>query len=254
MTEEIQAPETILYGEFSSIFKEDGKWTLREHKLPDGTVWTCSEPDAIITVQRNRLRVRTEPLRRFHDTNQQIDNSKHVYSSTTKFQAPEKGIISFELQMRASVTGAKSEDLYNGFTTFALFDQEGGFGLGFLTNGLEYATIYARQIPPSIASRNPAYPRLFEIYDEHPLASAREGSQSFTITYDKQQNRADWLIDGENANYQDAIPDPINSFSVELGLMTGVELGPDGSRSLQGQGITGEWSAVKITRAGNLSK
>ena len=246
MTEEIQGPETTLYGEFSSIFKEDGKWTLGVYKLPDGTSWTYNEPDAVIIVQRNHLRVHAEPLTRSHDTIQLLDNSKHVYLSTAKFPAPEEGTISFELQMDAKINGAKDNDLYNGFTAFNFHDLEGGFGFGFLTNGTEYASLYSRQAPAGISSKNPSYPRFFEIYDEHPLRPLPEGLHHFTITYSKKKDYAEWLLDGERVNYQDRIPDPINSLIISIGIMTAVDLGPSGSQSLQGQGIIGEWSQVKI--------
>lgn len=246
MTEEIEAPESIQYGEFSSIFKEDGKWTHGVYKLPDGTTWIYNEPEAVIIVQRKRLRVRVDRLSRSHDTIQLLDNSKHVYLSTAKFSTPDEGSISFDLGMGARVRGAKDNDLYNGFTAFNLHDLEGGFGFGFLTNGIEYATLYFRQAPAGVSSKNPLYPRFFAIYDEHPLSPLSEGLHQFTISYSKSKDYAEWLLDGERVNYQDSIPDPINSFVTSIGIMTDIDLGPTGSQSLQGQGITGEWSPVKI--------
>ncbi len=248
MTEEIAAPAAIqLYGEYSSIFKEEGKWTQGIYRLPDGTTWTYNEPDAIIIVQRNRLRVRVEPLTRSHDTIQLLDNTKHLYMSTAKFPTPEEGTISFEIEMAAKVSGAKDNDLYNGFTAFNLHDLEGGFGFSFLTNGREYATLYSRQAPAGTTSKNPAYPRFFEIYNEHPLSPIPERQHHFTIAYTKRKDYSEWLLDGERVNYQDRIPDPINSFVLSIGIMTAVELGPNGSQSLHGQNITGEWSIAKIT-------
>ncbi len=245
MAEEMEAPPNIqLYGEYSSIFKTDGKWTLGVYKLPDGTSQTYNEPDAVIIVQRNRLRIRAEPLTRSHDTIQQLDNNKHVYLSTSKFPTPDEGIISFEVRMQAKVTNAKDNDLYNAFTSFGLHDLEAGFGFSFLTNGLEYATLYSREAPTGATSRNPTYPRFFHIYDEHTLT---EGQHQFTINYNKSKNTVEWLLDGEKVNYQDAIPDPINNLNISLGLKAAIDLGPNGSQSLHGQGITGEWSQVKIT-------
>jgi uncharacterized protein DUF6081 len=248
LTEEIVAPAAIqLYGEYSSIFKEEGKWTQGIYKLPDNTTWTYNEPDAVIIVKRNSLQVRIEHLTRSHDTIQLLDNTKHLYLSTAKFPTPEDGTISFEIEMNAKVAGAKNNDLYNGFTAFNLHDLEGGFGLSFLTNGTEYATLYSRQTPSGITSRNPTYPRFFEIYNERPLTPLPEGKHRFTINYTKKKEYAEWLLDGERVNYQDRIPDPITAFNLSLGIMTAVDLGPNGSQSLHGQGITGEWSIAKIT-------
>ncbi len=253
MTVEIPAPESLVYGEFSSIFKEGGKWTRGEYKLPDGTAWIYNEPDAVLRIQRDHLRVRADPLRRSHDTIQILDDAKHLYQSTKRFPTPEEGGISFDIEMDAKVTGAKNNDLYNGFVVFGLTDLEGGFGLAFLTNGIEYATLYARHTPLNVTSQNPSYPRFFEIHDEHSLPPLEEGRHHYTITYSREKSRVEWLVDGEHANYQDNIPDPINTFAVEIGLMTAVELGPNGSRSLQGQGITGEWSELKITSPSKLT-
>ncbi len=245
MTEEITTPANIQqYGEYSSIFKEEGKWTQGIYKLPDGTTWTYNEPDAIIIVKRNTLQVRIEHLTRNHDTIQLLDNTKHLYLSTAKFPTPEDATITFEIEMNAKVTGAKDNDLYNGFTAFNLHDLEGGYGFSFLTNGTEYATLYSRQTPTGATSKNPTYPRFFEIYNEQPLP---EGKHRYTINYTKKRDYAEWLLDGERVNYQDRIPDPINSFNISIGIMTAVELGPNGSQSLHGQGVTGEWSTAKIT-------
>ncbi len=242
------APAAIQhYGEYSSVFKENGKWTQGIYKLPDGTTWAYNEPDAIIIVKRNRLQVRVEPLKRSHDTIQLLDNNKHVYLSTGRFLTPEESTINFELNLGAKITDAKDDDLYNGFSAFNLHDLEGGLGFAFLTNGTEYSTVYFRQTPQGFVSRNPNFPRFFAIYDERPLIPLEEGLHRFAINYSKRDSRAEWLLDGESVNYQDGIPDPISSFVMSIGIGTDIDLGSNGSRSLQGQGITGEWSQIKIT-------
>ena len=248
LTEEITAPASVqLYGEYSSIFKEEGKWTQGIYKLPDGTTWTYNEPDAIIIVKRKSLQVRVEPLTRSHDTIQLLDNNKHVYLSTGRFLTPEESTIGFELNMGAKITGAKDDDLYNGFSSFNLHDLEAGFGFAFLTNGIEYSTVYFRQAPQGVVSRNPNFPRFFAIYDEHPLKTLEEGRHRFSITYSKKDSKAEWFLDGESVNYQDGIPDPISSFVMSIGIGTDIDLEPTGSRSIRGQGIIGEWSQIKIT-------
>jgi hypothetical protein len=53
--------------------------------------WTFREPDAVVIVQNDRLRVAAVPFTRSHDEMQFLDNAKHMYFSTRSFEAPKNG-------------------------------------------------------------------------------------------------------------------------------------------------------------------
>ena len=61
-------------------------WFAAGFPMKDGAFWTFREPDAVVIVQNDRLRVAAVPFTRGHDEVQFFDNAKHMYFSTRRLR------------------------------------------------------------------------------------------------------------------------------------------------------------------------
>jgi hypothetical protein len=244
--------ETIVYGDFRSIITgKDPKWEMGGFVLPDGTDWRYREPNATVIVEHDKLRVRANPLTRSHDRIQVLDNAKHMYYSTARFEPPNDGEISVELTIAARRHNGRPGDLYDGMATVNLLDFASGAAIDFFATNDKIATVYGRVLFPGVQADPPAdlnRPTYFCIFNELPIDTRPGQPHLYRITYDKKHDTLVWCVDGEEVDRHDNVPMKIDSFLVALGLMTEKAIDEDRSVSLHGQGLTGEWSPVTITK------
>src|SRR5207249_7734854 len=78
-----QGGSQIVYGNYGSIITtKNPTWQYGGFPQPDGTFWQYREPNAVVVVEGDRLRVSAVPLTRSHDQVQILDNAKNMYFST----------------------------------------------------------------------------------------------------------------------------------------------------------------------------
>jgi hypothetical protein len=151
--------KVMTYGDFADILGPASQWELGSFPMPDGSRHRLAEPDAVTVVQNGRLRITVRPLTRCHDHLQILDNAKHHLWSRERFTPPERGRISFEWSMRASVTGTAPGDVYDGFASFHLLDFGLGTAFNFFAGNDKAVTVFARlpfpggNRPADLASR-----------------------------------------------------------------------------------------------------
>lgn len=240
--------ETLVYGGFGEILRATSPWVFGSFPLPDGGVWRYQEPDASVIVQDGRLRVTAVPLTRAHDRVQFFDNAKHMYFSRERIDVPPAGSINFEINIGARVYRGVPGDLYDGFVSFNLLDFNTGFALDFFVSGDRIATVYGRLPFPGAPAPETGPVRYFCIFKELELTTVPGERHDYRIHYDQTADRVEWYVDGMLANVEENVPDKLEGFTLAMGLMTEKELGANGSTSLHGQGLQGDWSATTITR------
>lgn len=239
--------ERIVYGGFADIFKPDGPWMQAGFQTPDG-FWEYREPNALVLVQNDRLRVTAVPLTRSHNGVQILDNAKHMYFSRRRFEVPDEGVVSIETEIRARVLNGVPDDLYDGFVSLNLLDFATGLALDFFVCNEKFATVYARlpfpgvQIEP-VAGR----PNVFAIFKELPLPLGPQEPHRYKIAYAKAEDTVSWYVNDELVNRETGVPVKMDGFLCALGLMTEKDIRDGKSTSLHGQGLVGEWSPLVIT-------
>lgn len=243
-----------VYGDFEAILRPDGPWMPGGFALPDGGFWRFQEPNAAVIVQDGRLRVTAAPLTRSHDRVQFLDNAKHMYFSRDRIDTPPSGSVSFEITIAARVFGGKPGDLYDGFVSFNLLDFNTGFALDFFAGNDQCATVYGRLPFPGVPVPQTGPVRYFCLFKELDLPGEPGDRHTYRISYDRDANRLEWLLDGTLVNTEEDVPDTLEGFTLAMGLMTEKEIGSGGSRSLHGQGLQGEWSPVTITTSRNAGR
>src|SRR5262249_8388330 len=100
--------EETSYGGFGCVISAqpaERNWMPAGFPVASG-FWTFREPDAVVIVQNDRLRVAAVPFTRSNDEMQFLDNAKHMYFSTRAFEAPKGGRLTVEWEMSATIVGA----------------------------------------------------------------------------------------------------------------------------------------------------
>ncbi len=107
--------------------------------------------------------------------------------------------------------------------------------------------------------RNPMYARYkrwewkmkekyyFAFFQEIPTPTFPSQQHTYKIVYDQGHNRAEWWIDNRKVYEAENIKHKVKQFTLAYGLMTERNLGKTASISCHGQGMQGEWSAVRVT-------
>lgn len=236
------------YGDYTSIVGEKPSWVIAGFPLPDGSFWEYREPEAVAVVQNGRLRVGVKKLTRAHDTIQILDNAKHMFFSARSFDVPPDGGVSFELEMRSQCMGTVAGDLYDGFASFNLIDFSEGGALDWFVGHDRIAPVYARLPFPGVVASDARPLKYFAMFSE--LEHAPGDRRRVRIAYDRATDDCRWWLD-EELVWRYTPPVRFSSFIAGLGIMTEKDLTREGSVSVHGQGVMGEWSPLEITTWGS---
>lgn len=239
------------YGDFADLLKPTALWQPAGFALPDGGFWEYREPDAVVVVQNGRLRASAVPLTRSHDKIQILDNAKHMYFSRERFAVPEKGSITFDVNIAARGYGTAPRDLYDGFVSYNLLDFNTGWAIDFFISNDVIATVYARLPFPGVTVPETGKLRYFALFKELNIETQPGQRHDYRITYNRAADTVEWFVDGALVNHEEDLPDKLEGFTVAMGLMTEKDLSREGSTSLHGQGLVGDWSPTTVTTTGN---
>ncbi|HLJ35737.1 MAG TPA: DUF6081 family protein [Ktedonobacteraceae bacterium] len=250
--------EVITYAGYHSIISGvDRSWDYGGFPLPDGTFWRYREPNAVVVVEADKLRVGVMPLTRANDTVQILDNAKNMFFSTKRFLIPDDGSISFEWNLSARCLDTRPHDLYDGFVSVNLLDFMGGYALDFFVSNDTIATVYARLpfpgVPEPADPEDAVKPRYFSDFNELPIETTEGQTHRYRINYDKGKDEVRYFVDGQEVGVYREVPSKIDSCIIALGLMTEKTIDHGKSASVHGQGLVGEWGPFTITvRKDNL--
>jgi hypothetical protein len=242
--------EWIEYGGFGCVISTEPaqrNWMPAGFPMANGGFWIYQEPDAVVVVQNDRLRVAAVPFTRGHDEVQFFDNAKHMYFSTRTFEAPRNGKLTVEWQMSAHVQGTRDDDLYDGYVSFHLMDLAAGVAIDVFTANRMLATVYARlPFPGANAPKREAGPRYFSLFDEFQGLTEPGQNHRYAIVYDRGEATLEWFMDGELLKKETKVPD-FGASILALGMMTEKDLVPGkGSVSCHGQGAIATWSDIRV--------
>ncbi len=234
--------ETTVYGGYADLLKPDSNWIIGG--FPG---WEFREPDAVVVVQNDRLRVGVMPLTRGNGAVQILDNAKHMYFSRETFRVPEGGQISVELDIKAQKMNGVANDFYDGFVSVNLLDFSTGIAIDFFVSNECYATVYARLPFPGSPAPEGDGQKYFALFKEQPLPKGEQQAHRYKITYDQGAAELSFYVEGELVNHEVNVP-KMESFITALGIMTEKDIVNGSSASCHGQGIAAEWGPVTITR------
>lgn len=241
-----------IVGDFHRILEADSAWELGGFSLPDGSTWQYREPGAVVLVRNGMLQVSAVPYTRSNDRVQILDNAKHMYFSRQRFVVPNGGRITFEIQVAARTVGTQPGDLYDGYVSWNLLDLTTGWALDFFTGGDTVATVYGRLPFPGTAVPDTGQARAFCIFNELRNFPTGQGQRhAYRITYDQGADTVEFEADGKIVDRYENVPDKISGFTAALGLMSEIDIVDGKSVSCHGQGVIGQWSAMRVvTEAG----
>ncbi|MGH2508575.1 MAG: DUF6081 family protein [Ktedonobacteraceae bacterium] len=243
--------KVLTYAHYHSIITGvERTWQYGGFPLPDGSFWYYREPNAVVVVEGEQVRV-TAQLSRFNDQVQILDNAKNMFFSTSMFSVPEQGEISFEWSQKARCRGTAAYDLYDGFISVNLLDFSTGAALDFFVCNDVIASVYAilpfpgvPALPDHTLSNKPTY---FCDFVEVPIETKIGQLHRYRISYHRGKDEVAYWVDGIEVGRYREVPVKLNSFLIALGLMTEKTIENGKSVSLHGQVLIGEWGAFTIT-------
>ncbi|WP_322795693.1 DUF6081 family protein [Tepidiforma sp.] len=239
--------EERVIGGFHRLLEGDSPWETGGFTLPDGTRWEYREPNAVILVRNGWLQVAAVPFTRRHDRVQILDNAKHMYFSKERFQVPEGGRITFEIEVAAQTFGTEPGNLYDGYVSWNLLDLETGWAFDFFTGGDRVATVFGRLPFPGAVLPETGEARAFCMFHELDELPTRQGQvHAYRITYDQGGGTVEFAADGQVVDRYTRIPDRIGGLTAALGLMTEIDIQDGRSVSCHGQGVIGRWSPMRV--------
>jgi hypothetical protein len=243
------ASEWTDYGGFGCVISAEPaerNWIPAGFPVASG-FWTFREPDAVVIVQNDRLRVAAVPFTRSNDELQFLDNAKHMYFSTRAFEAPKNGRLTLEWDMAAQIFGVRDDDLYDGFVSFHLMDLAAGVAIDVFAANRTIATVYARlPFPGANAPRTDSGPRFFSLFDEFRGVTEPGQMHRYALVYDRGAATLEWHMDGKLLKRETSVPD-LGPSLLALGMMTEKDIVPGkGSVSCHGQGAVATWGGIRV--------
>ena len=248
-----ETPEPARLGRYAGLITpgEPCDFEYGGFPTPEGN-WVFREPDAVVVVEHDRLRVAAVPLTRSNDRVQILDNAKNMLFSRRRILVPAEGEMRVAVEMRARVVRGDDDDLYAGFVSINLLDLASGLALDWFVASRKAATVYARLRFPGVTAdpdpttEDPARPRWFCVFNETAAPEEAWALHRYEIAYDPGAGVVRWLRDGVEVDRHEQVPVRAEAFVVALGMITEKPIGVNGSVSLQGQGIGAEWSEVLV--------
>jgi len=237
------------YADYSAILRQDSLWQPGTIKLADDSTWTYQEPDAKVTVRRERLRIRVIPFTRHHDIVQTLDNSKHLYFSRSTYPESIEDETEYAVSMSARGVQTNEGEIYDGFVAFHLLDAESGIAADFFASNNSIAIAYSRPKVTDTKIRASKERKYLAVFKEVDVKTSSGELHDYRIIYNPEQDRISWSLDGEMVSEEKNVPSRVKSFRLGLGVMTAKTITNGKSISNHGQGIIGQWSPVRITQA-----
>jgi hypothetical protein len=242
--------EIIEFSNFASIITGEGDWMPAGFPQPDGSFWQYQEPNAVVIIQDGFLRVAAVPYTRHHDSEQILDNAKHMYFSARQFAPPPGGSITFAIDFGATIVNGRPGDLYDGFVSFNVLDFSTGAALDFFVGNETVATVYGKLPFPGVPDIAPQHgPRYFCLFEEIRNATTPGQMHHFEITYDGASDQVAFSIDGREVRRYANVPFKLGACTLALGLMSEKDIDPArGSVSCHGQGAVGKWGNIRVIK------
>lgn len=136
--------------------------------------------------------------------------------------------------------------MYDGYVSVNLLDFTTGAALDFFAGNDKYASVYAIFPFPGVQVPETDATRYFCSFKEETNFKPREFN-TYRITYNRGTDEIVFVVNGEEARRERNVPLKFNRFTIALGIMTEKDLTPEGSVSVLGQTVIGEWSPVTVT-------
>lgn len=232
---------------YSAIFRQDSLWQPGAIKLADKSTWTYLEPDAQVTVKCGSLSIQVTPFTRQHNSIQTLDNSKHLYFSSSNYPEVIRDEVEYAVSMSALGIQTNADEIYDGFAAFHLLDADSGIAADFFAGNDSIAIAYSRPKAFEAAGRAAKDKKYLAVFKEVEVRTSPGRLHDYLITYNPVQGRLSWKVDGELVGEEASVPVRVKSFKLGLGVMTARTITDGRSVSNHGQGIIGHWSPIRIS-------
>jgi len=219
----------------------DEAWTIAGVPLGDGNFWMYEDPNAVVNVSDDVLRISIPEFSKSNDQVQIFDNPKQLYLTKNQYKPGETGKICFCCDMKSVISGGNPDDYRDGFGSFNVLDFATGMVFDIITNGPKTWVIYERLFMPGATTEKESFTKVIEISD-----FPNNGEfLNCKIIYNKQDDTAEYYCNDKMVYRAENIPVKVESLLTGFGFITLHPIENGKSVSCRGQGGEGAWSNFK---------
>ncbi len=205
------------------------------------------EPEAETTVHDGVVTIDVPRFTAAHESNQGLDNTKHVIFTTRGFHVPEGGVARFSAELRSEVRDV-SGDYRQGFACFNVVDLTGATHTVFniLSTG---ERVFAEQ--ELLAPAEEPFTRIIE----DPFFFSRRGLRPdggfrrCTTEIDRSRGQVVYRVDDEILHVAAGLTDLPEEVRMAFGIFTLLPIG-EGEGSAHGQGGRASWRNFRYSHSG----
>lgn len=223
---------------------DEARWGFLVYPLPDGSHWTCREPESRTEVAQGKVRIAVDRFQNAYGGHQNIDNCKHLLVAKQTLPVAPTGISGFHCDITAQSTGANPRDYRDGFVSFNVLDFTTGMVFDICATGDQLFAIYERLPFPGLGEP-------FTYIIEAPLEAVPVGPDEVyhsSVLFDPVARRAEWWVNGRKIFAAADAPVP-SAVTLGFGFISLHPCVNGQSRSLHGQGLQGSWAHLRRTHA-----
>ncbi|PRY65887.1 hypothetical protein B0I08_10935 [Glaciihabitans tibetensis] len=203
------------------------------------------EAGATTTVEAGAVTLRIPELANASDSNQAIDNSKHVILSTRAFAIPSDGVGRFAVDMHVDDAGdGDGGDYRYGVASFNVLDISTGAVFNIFSTGQRFLAQHEALAYPGV---DHPFTRVIDDAlfaargDSIPASAYRECE----VVIDRAAGSVTWTIDGRILHEAHGLTDLPAEIHIGLGVFTIIPVG-SGTGSLHGQGVDATWKNFRV--------
>lgn len=204
------------------------------------------EAGAITTVENGSVRVHIPEFTNSSESNQAIDNSKHVILSTQSFSVPADGVGRFGVDMRVDKAGDGDDGDYRyGVASFNVLDISTGAVFNILSTGHRFLAEHEALAYPGVE-----HPFTRVIDDALFAARGHDTDASAfrhcEVIIDRAAGCVTWMIDNRVLHEARGLLDLPAEIHIGIGVFTIVPV-MAGTSSLHGQGADATWRDFRVS-------
>lgn len=201
------------------------------------------EPEAQTIVQDGVVTIEIPRFTASDDSNQGLDNTKHVMFTTRGFRVPEHGVARFSAELRSEVRDAsRCGDYRYGFASFNVVDSTGGTHTVFniLSTG---ERVFAEQELLHPAEK--PFTRVIEdpFFFSRRATRSDDGFRRCTTEIDRAGGQVTYRVDDEILHVAAGLTGLPAEVHMALGIFTLLPIG-EGEGSAHGQGGRASWRNI----------
>jgi len=226
------------------LLLDPARWTPLQLPDTEGRMFVFQDDNARISHESGRCVITIPTFSLKHDSEQMLDNGKVLLIFDKALAISNEGGLDVQSTISVEPHGTYTGDYRDGVASLTLFDPRSGYVFDwFVTPDRAYA-LHERLAVEAVEAQE----TFSHVVDDPFQESVTNGRRKCRVRLDWACGHVEWFLDGKRQYLVRVGADRPSSINVGLGIFTLRPVGPNGSTCVVGQGLTGNWYDLKVTR------